>query len=1164
MSRLIDLGFEILKSFLAPKEELKQTDGLSEKNLRAFLEHKGISDFLMYRYYEELEDGMGIYHMADGRMGFIVRVFPTSMSAMTIEESMYSTIDTLRKTGTVIHINTFASRNINHLLRDFKDIHHCNVNVDHPAILQEAIDDTYNFLSEGVNNTISNGVDFRVRDFISTISVLFPLETSIEEITNTYNQMLGNLRKLFPVNFSGSSLIKLTKEMLNPDKPIAEWEMIYDQHRIMNKQISSVGTSVKTIDGSGDFKVGKDWQYRTFTTKQFPNDSTIVSSYDFYGLFFDRFGENIQVPIPCPFFTSLVIVVRDVEIAREKAANKSRDDMRKVKKLNKDVVDEHPELSGRLKESKRNIQLIEQEGQTPLDAMWSITLMENDPQKLEKYSSVIRDRFSTQKNWQIEAEKFGNVSLFVFLYSLPLQHHKFVEDFVKRFDILFTSNTAAIAPLLGNVATNRMLIPYVDRNGQLSPYDNFNGDNFNEFKTGASGAGKSYSQAYSHIMRLAAGDKYVVIDNGHSYRRFCKVIGGTYIDVGGDASISMNFFTKANTAKVLDEKGEDTSEEVLVADRSGQLKKTLHREEIAGIVPIVGLMVGMDFVASGKEQNTQNASDEAFISSKISQAVIETFLRHQHNGKLEYTREILMEYYNEEKELKNEHQASLLYSVYSGLFDFADPKGSEYVKFNTPDNLDFKKDYVVLDTLGLRGKILDIVTVSLAFRVKSDFWKIGIKKRKSLDVDEGWNFKDKQLVIKIFEDNARTFRKSYSSQSFITQGIEDATENASMKALFTSSYHKFLLAQDNKEIQKVSKSNFFPLSPYEERLFTSVENKKPHWGEAMYISKKTGSNAFIIKASPKVHWLCAGADPHGNTLFDETMTKYNLSTIETVRFLAKKTTDKSLSDNDLLHYAKTYTEQSGLDKEEEKRYWKEEIASALREHRLQVRAEPIKTSDNKDEASSVDFIEGYELFLQIKHNDGTFSSFPKFIEYAKEFKYEEKIFEAFLDKAFNFFEEHEYKFHINVNTDEIRNYNLMSILKQYLERFSVVNKLVIELKETDSNKNMEELETFIGDFNSKGSLIALDNIGLHYHKIGYIFMLNASYIKVEGEFIRDAMNHDGAKRALELIVALCGSSLVHKKILATMIETQEEIEFLKGIGIYSYQGYINKKENRII
>jgi type-IV secretion system protein TraC len=1156
MGKILDLGVELLKAFLAPKEELKQTNGLAGKNLRAFLEHKGVSDFLMYRYYEEV-DGIGIYHLADGRIGFIVRVFPSSMSSDSIEESIFSLIDTLKIANTIIHINTFASRNIGFLVDNFKALHHSRVNVDNAHILKEMIDDSYEFLKEGANESVVNGIDLRIRDFVNTISVLLPENTSKTELISIYNQLQGNLRKVYPSNFDGTALVTLLKEMLNPQKPMQEWNTIHDKHRVMNKQIATMGTSVKTSVDNGDITVGEKWKYRVLTTKQFPNEQTLVTSHDFYGLFFDRLGENMQIPLPCPFFTSLVVVIGNSDEAKEKALKKSRDDMRKVKKLKKDVIDEQPELSNRLKESKRNITLIEQNGQTPLEAMWSVTIMEEDEAKLEKYSKVIKDRFSGQKNWYIEEEKFGNVALFVWLYSFPLQHHHLVQSFVKRFDILFTSNSAAIAPLLGNISTNEMLIPYLDRNGQLMPYDNFSGDNYNEFKTGASGAGKSYSQAYSHIMKLSAGVKQRVIDNGHSYRRFCKVIGGTYIDVGGDSSISMNFFTKANSAKVLDDEGNDTDEELLVQDGSGQLRPTLHKEEIAGIVPIIGLMVGLNFVATGKVQSTKDATDEAFISSIITRAVIETFIQYGHNGKLEYTRDILLRYYEDEVAKSNQHQSLLIYSVYSGLFDYADPSGSEYIKFNTPNNIDLTKDYVVLDTLGLKGKTLDIVTVSLAFTVKSEFWKEGIKRQKSLDIDEGWNFKDNPLVVKILEDNARTFRKSKSSQCFITQGIEDASDSSSMKALFGSSFHKFLLAQDNKEIQKVSAGSFFPLSPFEEKLFMSVENKKPHWGEALYISKKSGSNAFIIKASQKVHWLCAGADPDGNTLFDMIQKKYNLSVIETVRFLAKRDKNQNYTDNDLLYHAKNYSEQANLNSDEEKKYWKEELKNAIEEERFRLKLEPIVSVSSSD-------ILSYETFLELVHHDGSVSSFPKFIPFAYDFNYDEEIFGLMLKRAFSYFEEYNYMFHLNLNTNEIRNYNKMELLEDMLKRYSMKDKLVLELKETDTNQNIEELSLFIERFSNLGAKVALDNIGLHYHKMTYIVMLNVDYIKVEGELIQEARSHEGAKMALELITALSHKGARKKSIVATKIEKSSDVDFITEIEFDSYQGFINQDATRYV
>jgi len=1150
VGKFIDLGIEMLRVLTAPKDELENTKGLSSKNLRAFLEQKGISDFLMYRYYKENKKGMGTYHLADGRKGIILRVFPTAFSSKTIENSMFSLVDTLTEKGTVIQFSTFGSRNITHLLDNFKHLHHCKVNVDNTDILRELVDDSHDFWKNGIKESLVDGVDFRIKDFVSTIAILFPQGTKDRYIEQVYNQSLGNLRNLSPINFAGDSLVKMLKEMLNPGQDMEDWDSSYDRHKVMNQQIASLGTTVNTGDNEDYISVGEDWKYRTFTTKQFPNSKSILSSYDFYNIFFDRFGESTQIPLPCPFFAALTVVVDDVDTARERAANKSRNDIKNVRKLKRDVREQHPELDNRLKEALLNIDLVENQNQTPLRAMFTVTLMESNLDDLDRYSKILKERFR-KYDWSVEEEKFGNISLFAFLFSLPLQHHKNVEEFLKRFDILFTSNTASIAPLLGNIATNRMMIPYFDRNGQMIPYDNFAGDSYNEAKTGATGAGKSYSQAYAHIMKLSAGVKIRVIDNGNSYKRFCQIVGGTFIDVGGSKTVSLNFFTKANVAKVV-KVDKETDEDLLIEVGNNTKVPTLHVEEIDGIVPIIGLMVGLNFIKTGKEQSVGDATEEAYLASKIKLAVIETFLVHQHEGKLEYTKNIILRYAKEERALGNDRQAELLYNVGIGLFDFADPKGSHYTKFNTPNNLDLKKDYVVLETLGLSGIILDVVLVSLAFTIKSEFWKEGPVREKSLDIDEGWMYKDNEIVIKILENNARTLRKSMSGQGFITQGIEDFASNPSMQILFSSSYHKFLLAQDKKEIQKVAGGKFFPLDSYEVRTFESVANKKPYWGEACYMSKKSGTNVFIIKTSPKTHWVAAGADPGGNKLFDATQKKHNFSIIETVRFLVYKQEFPNSSDNDLIFKAKTYSEQDRINGKEEKKYWEEEITLAMKHDRIQVRAEPVYSILE-------DRVVGYEIFSEIVHNDGTKSGYPMVLKWLDMFEKREEYNRIVHTKSFKYFEETDLNIHININTSEIKSEEFINEFIELAASYGVLERIVIELKDAGSNDNINELKDFIKIMRESKIRVAIDNVGLHYHKLSYLVALDIDYINVDKTLL-NAENETSASDILDMVIAFSKLGTNNKNLIALKIETQEELSSITEKGFDLYQGWLLKGE----
>jgi EAL domain-containing protein (putative c-di-GMP-specific phosphodiesterase class I) len=489
------------------------------------------------------------------------------------------------------------------------------------------------------------------------------------------------------------------------------------------------------------------------------------------------------------------------------------------------------------------------------------------------------------------------------------------------------------------------------------------------------------------------------------------------------------------------------------------------------------------------------------------------------------------------------------------MFDFADIQGGHYNKFNTPNNLDLKKDYIVLETLGLKGIILDVVLVSLASSIKSEFWKEGISREKTLDIDEGWMYKDNQIVVKILEDNARTLRKSKSGQGFITQGIEDFSANSSMQTLFSSSFHKFLLSQDKKEIQKVANGKFFPLDQYELRTFESVANKRPYWGEACYMSKKIGSNALILKASPKVYWAAAGADPDGNKEFDSIKNIHDFDNIQTIRYMTYKKKYPEMNENDLVFKSKTYSEQEMISEEERYKYWHDEIKNALKNKRIQVRAEPIYSIENNT-------LYGYEIFSQIKHSDQTTSSYGIIMKWLHEFQMIEEYNLYVYNRAFRYFEDIDKNIHVNISTEEIRNKGFIEKLLSLIQSYRIESKLVIELKDTVNNDNIEELQEFIKKLKSMKIKIALDNIGVHYHKMSYLMMLDVDFINIDKELTKFTKD-EPASLVLELVAAFVRKDS-KKKLVALKVETQEELKMIKEKNFDFYQGWILKEDEFVI
>jgi EAL domain-containing protein (putative c-di-GMP-specific phosphodiesterase class I) len=345
---------------------------------------------------------------------------------------------------------------------------------------------------------------------------------------------------------------------------------------------------------------------------------------------------------------------------------------------------------------------------------------------------------------------------------------------------------------------------------------------------------------------------------------------------------------------------------------------------------------------------------------------------------------------------------------------------------------------------------------------------------------------------------------------------------------------------------------------YEKRTFESVINQKPYWGEACYMSKKSGANVFIIKTSPKTHWACAGADPDGNKLFDSIKKKHSLTDLETVRFLAYRTKEPDSSENDLIFKAKVYSEHSRVKGAEEKKYWAEEIDSAIKESRIQVRAEPVAST--KDDKAV-----GYEIFSQIVHHDGTTSSYGTTVKWLETFARAEEYNKIVYRRAFKYFENVDIDIYVNFNSNEIKNEEFIYDFLSIVVAFRMEKKLVVELKDTFSNNNINELKTFIARMKEAGIRVAIDNVGIHYHKMSYLVILDIDYINIDKGLL-EAKDGDPATNVLDMIIAFSkhGGKENKKKLVALKVETKEELLRAKEKGFDNYQGWILKDEQIII
>ena len=249
--------------------------------------------------------------------------------------------------------------------------------------------------------------------------------------------------------------------------------------------------------------------------------------------------------------------------------------------------------------------------------------------------------------------------------------------------------------------------------------------------------------------------------------------------------------------------------------------------------------------------------------------------------------------------------------------------------------------------------------------------------------------------------------------------------------------------------------------------------------------------------------------------------------------------------------AKTYSEQERISGEEKRKYWREEIKNTLKEKRVQVRAEPVfDVKENK--------IRGYEIFSQILHHDRTTSSYGSILQWLDEFGMTNEYNLFVYSKAFRYFEDIDQDVHINISTDEIRNEEFIEQLFRLAMSFRMEDKLVIELKDTVNNENLKELQSFVAKTKQMGIRTAIDNVGVHYHKMSYLVVLDVDYINIDKGLISQK-DDDPASLIVELVTAFVKQS-DKKKIIGLKIETQAEYEKIKALGFDAYQGWLLKED----
>lgn len=222
------------------------------------------------------------------------------------------------------------------------------------------------------------------------------------------------------------------------------------------------------------------------------------------------------------------------------------------------------------------------------------------------------------------------------------------------------------------------------------------------------------------------------------------------------------------------------------------------------------------------------------------------------------------------------------------------------------------------------------------------------------------------------------------------------------------------------------------------------------------------------------------------------------------------------------------------------------LKEAIQEDRVVPYFQPIYNTHTKK-------IEKYESLARIiLENDEVVAPFV-FLDIAIKAKLYPEITKAMIRKSFEYFEDKEYEFSINISIHDIQNKKTMDYLKDKIEKFPDPQRVVFEILENDKVENYEILKNFINEMKKYGCKIAIDDFGSGYSNFSHIFELHVDYLKIDASLVKFITTDENSRVIVKTIINF--ASNLGLKTIAEFVEDKDSLDLLEKMGIDFIQGY---------
>jgi len=192
----------------------------------------------------------------------------------------------------------------------------------------------------------------------------------------------------------------------------------------------------------------------------------------------------------------------------------------------------------------------------------------------------------------------------------------------------------------------------------------------------------------------------------------------------------------------------------------------------------------------------------------------------------------------------------------------------------------------------------------------------------------------------------------------------------------------------------------------------------------------------------------------------------------------------------------------------------------------------------------------YEALMRLKDKEGKILSPFMFMNEIKQSKLYDKFSFMMIKKVIADVKKYKINVSINLSFEDIENEKIKKYLLQLNE--NILQYITFEILESESIKSYDSLNGFISLIKQKGAKIAIDDFGSGYSNFIQILNLKTDFIKIDGSLVKNLYN-EKYREIVKFMIEF--SKRFNIKTIAEFVETKEDVEILKELGIDYIQGY---------